>query len=626
MIVSSPPARNVDLTRLLVCAALEPAFDGLLLLDLAQEALVPVVDMFIDLLRLRSGNEPVRRIVGSADDDDDLWVANAPYEAARLESMISIPGPVGSGTPACPTVLVVPDLARVSVSVARAATVTLSAPVINVERHGISSLSLPNLYWIAACASADVGRVSPHLLDRFPIRFPAAHEMLHAERVDRVVDAVNGEPEDNVRIPRPPRRWATALQASRAFPEIDSDAIDRVLELHAPAAGIRRPLTLLRLARAAAMLEEKSHVTRAAVEDAAALIRLVIPPNSVKSGLNRDDHPGRPDPEPSDDVPAAMQPEQPASVAAETTAAHVAPVMIGDPAEAFEMAESALQSRGPYPEDTVQPQREAYSLRQPWHRRGRGRPGDRGTIIGTGPASRVHDIAWADTLREAAKFQRVRMRHRSTATAGQGRLLVTGADLRCYRRAPKTDRLLALVLDHTCRRSADWLLPALVEHLRRAYVERAAVCLIEVGGAGGASPLRAERALLRSVLHPRVVLALERGPGSATPLAHGLHLALETLRHALRHGRAPISSAWLTVVTDGLGNVPLSASFSGFIDEPVTDHGIRDALGVARELAQLRNVEFVVIVAPGSPYPSIPCDLAEALGPKCMVVAPGEAW
>jgi magnesium chelatase subunit D len=184
--------------------------------------------------------------------------------------------------------------------------------------------------------------------------------------------------------------------------------------------------------------------------------------------------------------------------------------------------------------------------------------------------------------------------------------------------------MLALVLDHTCRQSTDWL-PALAQYLRRAYLERAAVCLVEIGSPDTASPLRAHRTILRSVLHPHLMAALRRSPGTTTPLAHGLHLALETLRHALQHGRAPISSAWLAIVTDGLGNVPLSASFSGSVDEPVTDHGIRDALDVAHEIAQLRNVEPVVIAAPDSPYPSIPYDLAQALGPKCLIVPPEDA-
>lgn len=622
---SSPPT-NLGLGRLLLCAALEPALNGLLLIDLAPDALLPVVDTFLDLLRLRSDCEPVRRIVGSADDDDDLWVASAPIDPGRLESMISVPGPVASGTWDSPTVLVIPDLGRLSIAAARAAVVTLSAPLINLERHGISASNTCNLYWIASCASEDIGRVSQHLLDRFSIRFPAAHAVVRPEPVYEVLDAVSGEPGIGPQIHGPPSRWAAVVHAGCSVPEITPDAVDRALELHAGTHEIRRPLALLRLARACATLERKPHVTRAAVDDAAVLIQLMTPTPPSGAGPNQDDRQDMREPEQHvgalDVVVTTSQSGPVAAAPADTTAVVAAPVLQGSPAEALGAVMSELRSTGPYPEDFAEPQREVNPLLLPWQRRSRNGFGDRGVIIGTTPTSRVHDIAWVDTVRQAAKFQRVR-RRRGAAGTSDSRMLVTGADLRRYRRAPETEYLLVLVLDHTCRRSADWL-PALAEHLRRAYVQGAAVCLVEVGGAGTASPLRAECTVLRSVLHPRVVAALHRGAGGATPLAHGLHLALETLRHALQHGRAPISSAWLTIMTDGLGNVPLSASLRGAVNEPVTNQGIRDALGVAQELAQLRNVESVVIAARESPYPSIPYDLAEALGPKCMIVPSDE--
>ena len=53
-----------------------------------------------------------------------------------------------------------------------------------------------------------------------------------------------------------------------------------------------------------------------------------------------------------------------------------------------------------------------------------------------------------------------------------------GADLRAYRRQALPERMLVLLLDHTCRHGWDWL-PALAPYLQRAYGDRAAVCLVE---------------------------------------------------------------------------------------------------------------------------------------------------
>ena len=626
MTTAAPPGR-LELARVLMSAVLEPALDGVLLLDLPEDAFLPAVDAFLELLRLRHGRDPVRRLVGVADDDDDLWLSSSLRDPGRLSSMVSRPGPVASGLPTAPAVLVVPDLARVGVTTARAAIAGLSSPVTHLERHGVSETIETNVYWIASCASADIGRVSPHLLDRFPIRFPAARAVARLDGVYRVLDAMGGEPEVPPRITRPPRRWHAPFHDDRPVPEVTTEALDRALELHAAAHGARRPLGLLRLARASAKIDGKTHVTRVEVEDVAVLIQLVaptLPADGIGSpagggeqplpgqGAGADQYDG-PDRGPEDGTAGPV-----------AGAAIAQPVLHGDPAEPLGAAGIDGRVTGPYPEDAAEPERELTPLRLPWQRRASG-AGHRGAAIGTTPTTRVHDIAWVDTVREAAKFQMVRRMRLGTDGAPGRHLLLSGADLRCYRRAPEAEHMLALVLDHTCRRAGDWM-PALAPALRRAYVQRAAVCLVEVGGAGGPSPLRAERQLLRSLLSPRILLALERQPGNATPLAHGLHLALQTLRHALRHGRAPISHAWLTIVTDGLGNVPLAASLSNSVDGPVTDRGVLDALEVARELAELRNVEHVVIAAPHSPYPSIPRDLAAALGPRSVVVMPEEAW
>jgi magnesium chelatase subunit D len=206
---------------------------------------------------------------------------------------------------------------------------------------------------------------------------------------------------------------------------------------------------------------------------------------------------------------------------------------------------------------------------------------------------------------EAAKYQRYRPRP-------EGRLALRPGDLRTYRRAPESEYLLALLLDHTCRGEWDWT-AALGPFLRWGYVRRAAVCVVEVGGAGAPASLQAERLAARSLLDPRVAASLARRPGSATPLAHGLTSVLNAIRHAMQHGRALITEALLVVVTDGLGNVPLSASLDGQVTGLVTDEGVTDALRCAAKLGELDRVRCVCVAPPKRAYPTILSQLTRAL-------------
>jgi magnesium chelatase subunit D len=108
--------------------------------------------------------------------------------------------------------------------------------------------------------------------------------------------------------------------------------------------------------------------------------------------------------------------------------------------------------------------------------------------------------------------------------------------------------------------------------------------------------------------------ALEAPAGKATPLAHGLELALQTLRHALQHGRQIAHSARLVVISDGRGNVPLTASITGRIENPVGREGIEDALHTAHKLRALDRVEISFLDPQPSSHAGLVSDLADGLG------------
>jgi magnesium chelatase subunit D len=229
----------------------------------------------------------------------------------------------------------------------------------------------------------------------------------------------------------------------------------------------------------------------------------------------------------------------------------------------------------------------------------------RGQNTGVERTRSTADIAPVPTLIEAAKFSGLR----SDANG----LTVRREDWRRYRRGWRPHRLLTLVLDHTCRVDWDWI-PAITPYLQWAYVHRAAVCVVDLGHAEAASPLRAERYLASSVRDPRVLRSLHRRPGHATPLASGIELATQELLRLTRRGRANVDRAWLVVATDGRGNVPLEASARDGVEGPVGRRGVDDALAAAAAVKAMASVRTVVMSPQIATYANLPFELADALG------------
>jgi magnesium chelatase subunit D len=228
----------------------------------------------------------------------------------------------------------------------------------------------------------------------------------------------------------------------------------------------------------------------------------------------------------------------------------------------------------------------------------------------------MQDLALVRTLLEAAKFQPIRQQAK---THGQRRLVLSLTDLHSYRRAPVAEQMLMLVLDHTCLLDCNWQ-EELLPYLNWAYVERASVCLIQVGAAEASHELRACQVMAQNILVPSISAGIEAESGKATPLAHGLDLALQTLRHALQHGRSRVQQAVLVVISDGRGNVPLEASRLGRITLPVGRKGVEDALQVAERLRGLNGVKTVLLNPQPKQYADLPLELAKTLGATVVAI------
>jgi magnesium chelatase subunit D len=469
-----------------------------------------------------------------------------------------------------------------------------------------------------------VGQISPHLLDRFALRprwegegSPGDH---WADDLEEMAVA-----RSSARTwPFRPRDLRRALEASTEFTD---EAGNWVLGYYPPgeAASARREIGLARLADACARLRGEPRVTAAHVAEAAELVGLTRPGEAAVP-QPRDEAPPVPSPprapqyRPAPEHSELMDDRQvdDRQDSAPPDGGSLARVRLGSldtlPATVFPSGAELT-----HPEDRAPVEREPASLKLPpttdrSHRLGRG------AVVGVERATDLIDLAFTDTIFEAAKFQRIRRRK---GVRNGKPIKIYAQDLRRYRRAPLPAQLLVLVLDHTCLRDGtrDWE-AALVPYLHSAYVARAAIHVVQVGAEDGDSGLRARLIRARNLLAPELAQALVRKRGSATPLAHGLELALRTMRQSLHQGRNPVARCTLVVVSDGRGNVPLDASHAGRPPESIDREGVEDALVQARLIAGLRRVRNIMLDPQPKQMVELPRELARALGAAVHVIPP----
>jgi magnesium chelatase subunit D len=588
------------------------------------------------------------------------------------------PGPlVGDGET---RVVVIPDLAWAGLPVSRAAVTLVGAEVADLQRYGASKPWRPQDRWLAALRRQDAGRVSAHLLDRFSVRVNAGRLSLphHGRRVleppptawRHLIQAVRrGEAQlppmseaaiEQVLTIVPARfpgvrrdlalaRLARAVAAFDDQSEVRPGHVDEAASLVGLTGMAAPPPGSDGHPRGRSNGSSEVDLHASSNGNSNSSTNGAKPPSPDPSGSARELIGREPPTVPSPTMPSGTVPLRPASPPPAPKApvngwsAHGpagqddikgqvpvikgghpvslppergAPVLGGG--DHWPAADDPLS--GLYPEDGAQPTPDLAPLRVGWQRAVTGPP--RGTPIGTQRALDARDIAVAATLLYAARFQRLRcqvhhlMRHH---------LHVHPADLRSYRRAPRPAALLVLVLDHSSRgKDWDWS-KVLMPYLRWAYVNRALVGVVELGRDGGrAHELRATQFRSRGVLDPRIKHALGVWPKArATPLAHGLTLAGDMLRHDTQQAGGPVSKAYLVVVTDGRANVPLSDSLlARWPAPPVGQRGVTDARAAAGKISGLRRVRCVVLDPGPRPNAYLTDTLARALGGRLVSGAP----
>jgi magnesium chelatase subunit D len=610
------------LERLLDVVAVTPELDGILVHNASGSQLVHIAELLE--ARLAAIGPPVDRVhLGASHGEDELWGSGHGLPVAWRRRGLVRPRDDAQ------LLVIVPDLAQLSISAARAAVTLLETSPAHVERQGESAVVAPRgrLRWLAGLADDSVGQVSPHLVDRFAVQIwlrPSAVPDI-AQRV-AIVQAELAE--RGQRRPQLDATAATSLRAAlhRRVAIGPGAAGEALASAGSDARGLRRPIALLRVGSAIARLAGDDLVAPAHVQAAATWIGLA----------GRAGRPGASElrTEASDSAvpsstPTVADPVQPGSgselpLFSTVEVADGEPIAIAGEAVAYGdvigSAERVLASveLGPAPvHDRAAVQREHASLRLPWRPAG-GRA--RGPVIGTHRATSLEDLAVTATLFAAAPFQP--LRRREAGLAAETSVILRRSDLRAYRRAPIAEEFLVLVIDYTSVTGLDWQ-RAILPFLADAYTARAQIALIAVGAvqSGPDEAWRADMITTRSILVPAVAAALDRPAGRSTPLAHGLDLAHRALVHALSHGRNAARRATLVVLSDGRGNVPIAISRGDAWSGAVGRRGIEDARRCARAIRELPHVRRVLIDPQPASLADLPRSLAAALGAEIVLLA-----
>lgn len=644
------------LMKSLCCVALNRGLRSILLFDISPVDLQQIAGVLISLLKAvtECGIVPIK--LGTFESEDDLWGQIGLWGELENQAFKWQSGLLGKTENDLEIRLVIiPDLTKLSLAAMRACVVLMEADVVHLERHGQNLYWQPNLCWLVGCSSQqeEIGKISPHLLDRFAIRLNGKINN-NTDRVSQIKQLLNDERLEQKSLFQEreiePELQQWLKQVSISQPKMTLKALERILDYTSTLTVYhRRELALARFSSTFAQLEAEKQVTVAHVDRVAKMIGLkleqeinnpnneninIIPIPVINSPENEFKS------EPSLELKDKLKPKLGDNDPKKENELTKLTIYQGDEPQSFpDISLSNIEPlENPYIEDITPLEREIASLKFPT-RRFKSKAIARGTIIGVEKSSTVQDLAIVRTLLEAAKFQNIRQNNHLNS---HRKLKISPTDIYRHRRAPIAEQMLIVLIDYTCLESCQWE-EQLFPYISWAYTQRASIGIMQVGIATdstilkeeelklsiNAEELRAKKISAQNVLVPSINIALDlekTKKGKATPLAHGFDLTLQTLRHALQHGRNTIQKAVLVVISDGRGNVPLEASHLGKIQLPVGEKGFEDALEIAKKIGNLDNVEAVFLNPQPKQYPRLPLLLAQALGAKVVAIPPLETW
>jgi magnesium chelatase subunit D len=560
----------------------------------------PARDAWLALLRdLLPAASPLRRVPLHVSDQRLLGGLDlaATLQARRPVAERGLLATVDGG------VLVVAMAERVTTTTVAHLTAVLDRGEVRLERDGFALTMPARVGVIALDEGAD------------------DDERLSAALADRLAFAIDLAP---CGAGDAAQRWHTGADIAQARARLPAvvadDAIVVALCNTAAALGIgsaRAALLALNVARAAAALDARDHVTP---DDATLAARLVLAPRATRL-------PAAPA---EDDDSADAAPPPPESASAASHEDEAPPPETDSNADAEPPANAQAQGQAEAAKDVVLDAAraaippgllarlvagDAGPVRgQRGGRSGatrlsllRGRPA--GVRRGEPRAGARLDVV--ATLRAAAPWQRLRrISADDSSTAAHVRVAVRREDFHVARYRQRAETTTLFVVDASGSSARNRLAEAkgAVELLlAECYVRRDRVALIAFRGATAEVLLPPTRSLVRA---KRCLAAL--AGGGATPLAAGLDTATLAASAILRQGGTPA----VVLLTDGRANM-------GRDGRPDRTRAADDAIAAARKLRGLRVAALLVDTSPRPQADA--ARLAEAMGARYLALPHADA-
>ncbi len=418
--------------------------------------------------------------------------------------------------------------------------------------------------------------------------------------------------------------WFEPERIAAARERLGTVRVDERLHEAVGAAGValgvwslRPTLFALRVARAAAALDESDEVTDEHISLAA---QLVLAPRATRL-------PAPPPPPPeqeqdeqasADQAPPETSSEPPPSPEQEQTDEESQMQTPPSPEETGELDERVLEAAtAAIPDDVLRAIAADAAVQQARSNGGKSgavmKSTRRGRPVGSSPGSPANGarLAVLDTLRAAAPWQKLRRQTTTHAPqARRSRLAVRSEDFRVLRFRQHTQTTTIFAVDASGSAALHRLAEAkgAVELLLAdCYVRRDEVALIAFRGREASILLPPTRSLVRA---KRELAGLPGGGG--TPLAAGLDAARALVEQVKRAGQTP----FLVVLTDGRANVARDG-IGG------RERAMSDAMAAARLLAS-EQIHTVLIDVSRKPQPQA-AELAQALGGRYMPLPSADA-
>jgi magnesium chelatase subunit D len=432
--------------KLLAAATIEPSLQSLIAFDTLDSGLINLANQFGKLLAIACNiSAPVDiLILDSATTEETLWARFGKCDEG-IGWKFSLLVQHDRQEQHKPLLVVIPDLTRLSLPAARACIALLDSETATLQRQGIDLTWRPHFWCLAGCQRDRIGEISSHLLDRFalrvtpPISIHTLPSLAPLERFQWFDNIGNNLTSDEVELPaiavELAERLREILTATDAMPYLSPKVSDRVLayfrEKRPP--GMRRVLTLGRLARALSRLAGENIISVERVERAAQLLGIAqnLPAISSTSSKETNDTKNTATVEPTQD--RSNTPLKKTDEVATAKVEQIENVVKPDVTTTFPDAEvTKIEEINSYPEDDSQVDHDLEPLKLPMiesrsPRMGFGHP------IGTQSATTLEDISLYGTALEAAKFQRYR-NNLPCFQQESPRFRIWRSDLRSYRR------------------------------------------------------------------------------------------------------------------------------------------------------------------------------------------------